>query len=249
MRLVVATGALAAALGIGFGPAAQAAPIAPFATLNVGGQLLNLTLTPDPQNSDLLSFEGLLVSDLFDVQVNGTLSAAALILFGLSAQNFGEDPLSISLSLGVPINPLAPENTARSGITGTLTDDATGNGLSLQPTFLDLDGDGILELLSASVGDPQNLGIDVGPGTMATGVYGPYFATTTVAGSPMLTSLQLDLAMTLTGVGDFAALQGSAQIEAVPEPSSLTLLFHGVAGGIARARCRLSRLGHKRMFG
>jgi hypothetical protein len=244
MKLVVATGALAAALGIGFGPAAHAAPISPFATLHVGGQTLNLTLTPDPTNSDVLSFEGLLVSDLFDVEVNGTLSADALILFGLSAQNFGDDPLGIALSLGVPINPLAPENTAHSGITGTLTDDATGNGLSLQPTLADLDGDGIPELLSASVGDPLNLGVDVGPGTLMTGVYGPYVASNALAGDPLLTSLQLDLAMTLSGAGDFAALQGSAQIQPVPEPSTLTLLCLGAAGVIARARRRLSRAGH-----
>ena len=248
MRLVVATGALAAALGIGFGPAAQAAPISPFATLHVGAQTLNLTLTPDPQNSDVLSFEGLLVTDLYDVEVNGTLSAAALILFGLSAQNFGVDPLNVSLSLGIPINALAPANTALSGISGTLTD-GSGDGFSLQPTMADLDGDGVPELLAASVGDPINLGVDVGLGTTTTGFYGPYVASNFLAGDPQLTSLQLDLAFLVSGNGDFAALQGSAQIQPVPEPSSLALLCLGAAGAVARVRRHLSRSGHTPISG
>ena len=237
MRLVVAASALAAALGVGSSTAVEAAPITPFAALQVGLQTVNLTLTPDPQNSNQLSFDGLATSDLYDVQVNGTLSAAGFILFGLAAQNFGVDPLAVSLALGVPLTPLAPANTVHSGITGTLTD-AADDGFSLQPTSGDLDGDGIPELLAVMAGDPVNLGVDVGLGTTTTGFYGPFLASQGLAGDSSLTSLQLNFAMQLSGNGDFAALQGAAEIQAVPEPSTLTLLSIGAAGLMARARRR-----------
>jgi PEP-CTERM motif len=240
MRLFFATGALAAALGIGFGPTAHAGPISPFGILQVGPSSVNLTLTPDPQNSDVLSFEGLLTSDLFDVQVNGTLDAAGSILFGLAAQNLGTDPLAVSVSLLTPIDPLSPENTVQSGITGTLTDGAT-DGFSLQPTFGDMDGDGVAELMVVSAGDPINLGVDVGPGTTAAGVYGPFLASQGLAGDPLLRSLQLDLALSLSGNGDSAALQGFAQIAPVPEPSTLLMLSMGAAGMMAGVRRRRSR--------
>ena len=238
MRLVFATGALVAALVVGVVPVAHAGSISPFATLTVGGQAVNITLTPDPQNSGVQSFEGLLTTDLFDVQVNGTLDANALILFSLSVENFGTTPLDLSLALGTPIGTLAFVNGAQSGISGTLTD-ATGDGFSLQPTLGDLDTDGLAELLVPFVGDPTNLGIDVGLATMTTGAYGPFTASAFLPGSPLFTSLQVNLGFQLSGNGDFAALQGATQIEsAVAEPATLWLMSTGALALIGRRRRR-----------
>ncbi len=117
-----AIGALFGALllGVGTSAPAQAAPIPPSASVVIGGQIHNLTLTADPTKSTRYFVDEIISSDAFDVQVSATLDADALILFGINVANFGANPLSIALSLGLGVLPFVDPTVAFSSISGTL---------------------------------------------------------------------------------------------------------------------------------
>jgi hypothetical protein len=241
-----ASGALLGALllGVGTSTPAQAAPIPPFATVTVGGQLHNLTLTADPTKSTRYFVDEIISSDAFDVQVSATLDADALILFGVNVANFGANPLSVVLSLGLGILPVIDPTVAFSSISGTLnagpqapTGVTLGVGQSGDP-----DGDGLGEMLVSGF-DGGSLGIDVGLASSAPGLYGP-FSSGFVAGptGPLFTFLQSNLAFSVTGGGDVADLEGITSVQAVPEPGSLGLVGLGLVALAKRLRNRRRRV-------
>lgn len=236
-----AIGALLGALflGVGANPA-QAAPIAPSATVIIGGQLHNLTLTADPTKSTRYFVDEVISSDAFDVQVSATLDADALILFGINVANFGANPLGIALSLSLGVVPFVDPTVAFSSISGTLNAGPQAPaGVTLGVGQLtDPDGDGLGEMLVSGF-DGGSLGIDVGLATSTPGLYGP-FNSGFVAGptGPLFTFLQSSLAFSVTGGGDVADLQGITSVQAVPEPGSLSLVGLGLVALAKRLRNR-----------
>jgi hypothetical protein len=243
-----AIGALLGALllGVGTSTPAQAAPIPPSATVIIGGQLHELTLKVDPTKSTRYFVEEVISSDAFDVQVNATLDADALILFGINVVNLGANPLSVALSLGLGVLPFVDPTVAFSSISGTLNPGAQAPaGLTLGVGQLgDPDGDGLDEMLVSGF-DGGNLGIDVGlaASVPSPGLYGA-FSSGSVAGptGPLFTFLQSNLSFSVTGGGDVADLQGNTSVQAVPEPGSLGLVGLGLVALAKRLRDRRRRV-------
>jgi PEP-CTERM motif len=245
MKRMFAIGALLAGVSLGMAAAVQAAPIAPFATLTVNGQVTTFDLTADPAKSGRFFLEGAVTTDLYEVFVTATLDADPSILFGITVQNFGDAPLDVGFSLGTPIVPFATPAVATSSLRGTLNPGAGAPaGLSVTPTQGDSDGDGVAELLVNTVADPlTSLGVDVGQGVSLAGglpaVYGPFSAGPITAPAGLFTFLQADLGFTLTGGGDVADLQGLTELRAIPEPSTIGLLGLGLIALGRRVRARM----------
>ena len=107
-------------LGAGTSTSAQAAPITGFASLIVGGQLHDLTVTADPTKSTRFFVDEVISSDAFDVHVTATLDGGAFILFGINVANFGANPLTVLLSMAVNVLPVVDPTIAFSSIRGTL---------------------------------------------------------------------------------------------------------------------------------
>jgi hypothetical protein len=237
-----AIGALIGALLLGAGTStpAQAAPIAPFASVIIGGQVHNLTLTADPTKSTRYFVDELILADAFEVAVKATLDADALILFGINVANFGANPLSIALSLGLGVLPFVDPTVAFSSISGTLNAGAQAPaGVTLQNGQLgDSDGDGLNEMLVSGF-DGGNLGIDVGLSSSAQGLYGAFGSGPVVGPTgPLFTFLESSLSFSVTGGGDVADLEGITTVQAVPEPGSITLVGLGLIAVARRLRSR-----------
>ena len=227
-------------VGVGTSAPAEAAPIPPSATVSIGGQIHNLTLTADPTKSTRYFVEEVISSDAFDVQVSATLDADALILFGINVANFGANTLNIALSLSLGVLPFVDPTTAFSSIGGSLNAGPQApTGVTLGVAQLgDGDGDGLGEMLVNGF-DGGNLGIDVGLGSSVPGLYGP-FSSGFVPGptGPLFTFLQSSLAFSVTGGGDVADLEGITSVQAVPEPGSLGLVGLGLVALARRLRAR-----------
>jgi hypothetical protein len=238
MRRFIAIGALL--LGIGMSSPLQAAPIAPFAEVTIGGQLHVLTLIADPTKSTRYFVDEFISSDAFDVHVNATLDADGLILFGINVANLGANTLTAFLSLGLGLVPIVEPTVAFSSIGGTLNAGTQApGGIALGVNQLgDPDGDGLNEMLVSSF-DGGSLGIDVGLASSATGLYGA-FGSGPVAGptGPLFTFLESDLAFSISGGGDIADLQGITSVQAVPEPASISLVGLGLVAVARRLRDR-----------
>jgi hypothetical protein len=237
MRRFFAIGALALLLGVGMSAPLQAAPIAPFAELTVGGQVHILTLTADPTKSTRYFVDLIISSDAFDVHVTATLDADASILFGINASNLGANTLTAFLSLGLGILPLVENTAVFSSIAGTLNAGAQPGGVTLGVNQSgDPDGDGLDEMLVNSF-DGGNLGVDVGLASSATGLYGPLSASLAGPTGPF-TFLASTLGFSISGGGDVADLQGITTVQAVPEPASIGLVGMGLIALARRLRDR-----------
>jgi hypothetical protein len=229
-------------LGVGTSTPVEAAPIAPFVTVTVGGQIHELALTADPTKSTRFFVDDVILSDAFTIQVNATLDADAVLLFGINAVNLGTNPLSIALSMGLGILPFVEPTVAFSSINGSLNAAQAPDGVTLgvgQPG--DPDGDGLNEMLVSEF-DGGNLGIDVGLASSVPGLFAPFSSGIVEGPTGLFTFLKSNLAFTITGGGDVADLHGITAVQAVPEPGSLGLLGLGLIAVAKRLRDRRRRV-------
>jgi len=170
------------------------------------------------------------------MMISAAIDQDPSIAYGISVTDFGA-PSSFSFTFTSPIVPTGSPNVVTASLVGGLTD-ATGNGISMTPTQADLDGDGLLELQTSSVGlggPTTNMGVDVGPAFTAPpgapGALHNYLST--VAGPKPgpgpgpFDTISTTLAFGLSGDGDIASMTGFASIE-VPEPGILGLVLAGV---------------------
>jgi hypothetical protein len=161
-------------------------------------------------------------------------------LFGITAANFGANPLTVLLSLGLGVLPIVDPTLAFSSIRGTLnagTQAPAGVTLGVNQSG-DSDGDGLNEMLVSSF-DGGNLGIDVGLTSSTQGLYGA-FGSGPVTGptGPLFTFLESSLNFSITGGGDVADLQGITAVQVVPEPASISLVGLGLVALAKRMRDR-----------
>lgn len=184
-------------------------------------------------------------NDEYLIDMNVTLDPDPQISYGIAVTDFGA-PSLFSFTFTTPIIFGGGPSTVSSSVVGGLTDFG-GNGVSITPSagLGDPDGDTTSELQVATVGvPPTNMGVDVGLAQThpagnagANYTYGAYTAGPIAGpGVTAWTSLQLDVAFTLSGGSDTAVLTGFASI--VPEPSSVVMALAGVAGLVAAARRR-----------
>jgi hypothetical protein len=170
-------------------------------------------------------------------------SAAAVSLsLSVTVTDLGE-PSAFLVSFSIPIVINAPTLVTAS-LSGTLTDGGT-DGVSIAPISgaLDSDGDGILEILVATVNSfTVNLGVDVGPASTTAGAYGPFSAGPQAYLGPLApTTLDLTLSFRLSGGGDSASFNGIVtlvEVAAVSEPATVWLLMSGAAVIVLRRQHR-----------
>lgn len=184
----------------------------------------------------------------------GRLDPDPSIAYGVSVIDFGA-PSNFNFTFSTPIVPTSAPTSVNASIAAGLTDSAgSANGVSITPTLADMDGDGIAEIQIAEVNGPTNLGVDVGPAASypllpppvpgANYVYQDSAGPQAGPGPGPYTTLSINLAFQLSGGGDIAALTGFAEINTVPEPSTMTL-GGLVAVGVLAALVNRRRRGQR----
>lgn len=182
------------------------------------------------------------------ITINAALDPDPSIAYGVSVIDFGA-PSNFAFLFSTPIVPTSAPTSVNASIAGGLTDSATSaNGVTISPTLADMDGDGIAEIQIAFVDGSTNMGVDVGPAAsfpllppMVPGANYTYQHSAGPLAGPgpgPYTTLSVNLAFSLSGGGDIAALTGFAEIVTVPEPSSLALLASAAAGLVLAVRRR-----------
>jgi hypothetical protein len=224
----------------------------PSVTVEVDGHSYQVPLEPIP-GTDRLAIPAREWVDEEEYEVrllNGTLDPDPSIAYGIAVTDFGA-PSNFSFVFTTPIVPTAAPTVVDASISGGLTDQ-TGNGVTISPTLLDLDGDGTPEVQIAEVDDgiptTTNMGVDVGPlqaypagPAGANHVYQFSAGPQAGPGGGPYDTLRVRLAFGLTGGGDIASLTGFAQVNTIPEPSSLLLLGLGACGVAYTIRRRRAR--------
>lgn len=176
------------------------------------------------------------------ITLSGLMDPDPSIAYGLAVTDFGA-PSSFAFIFSTPIVPVGTPNVVDASIVGGLTD-FTGDGASITPTLLDMDGDTIAEVQVAEVFGPlTNMGVDVGPSLVvgagpagALTSYGSHtFGPIAGPGPGPWTGLQTTTAFSLSGGGDIVSLTGFAQI-VIPEPASMGLMGLGLMMLIRRNR-------------
>jgi hypothetical protein len=173
----------------------------------------------------------------FTAMISGQGDPDPSVLYGLGITDFGA-PSSFSFTFSSPIVATGPPTISRAQISGGVND-VGGGGVSITPTLADMDGDGIAEVQTASVGAPlTNMGVDVGLAQAHVGPIGAHYEYQSAPATPYAfgpiggpaggpwTLLSVTAAFSLTGGGDSAALTGFAAV-AVPEPSTWLLMLGG----------------------
>ncbi len=173
----------------------------------------------------------------FQVTITGELNPDPSIAYGLAVTDFGA-PSVFGFFFSTPIVLPVGGTVVDASIAGALND-VTGNGVSITPTGASLQ--------TASVSVPATgLGVDVGPavsgGPGPRGAFYPFtFAAGPIAGpfnAGGFATLSTTTSFTGSGGGDIAVITGFAQINSVPEPSSVALLGLASLGLAIAARRR-----------
>jgi len=210
---------------------AATAPIAPFASVTVDGETVDLSQYITLREGSKLAF-----LDTGDLTINGNMTAVynsdPFITFGATTINAGPGPVIYSFLFGTPIVPglysLATSTggvTLTSGVTGLST---VANGGVYAPAFIS--GYGTVAAV------PTNLGVDLGVGPVIAGPGPAFGTTTTVPYGPGLNAfaptfydnLEAIVSYTQTDTGSVASWSGAVTLNSIiPEPSSVIMLGMG----------------------
>jgi len=213
--LIVAGLALSAQGGVIMGPTAEVL------VNNQSTDLIVRTLFDDTQG--VWTMSGDVETAEYKITISATTKEDPFIQYGVTAQNFMAVPQTFSFAFSTPIVP-APYSAAFASVSGSMTDDISGNGVTITPVFA--------KLQRAFAAAPvTNLGVDVGNG--GTGGPGAPLMSYTLAADSLnntfaptsFNTLSLNLDFTLTA-NDVATFNGGVEI--TPEPGCLSLL--GLAG-------------------
>lgn len=185
-----------------------------------------LTLVEDEEPDDG-SYWSFFKGKEYEVMVSGSVDYDPSIGYGIAVTDVGA-PSSFLFLFSSPIAATPGPTVVASSIVGGLQD-ATGDGVSVTPTFA------ALQLATTSPPASTTLGVDVGPavsgGPGAPGAFYSYgsFAVGPIAGPGPgpFTQLDAQAAFKLSGGGDIFTFNGFASINTVPEPSSFVLLGVG----------------------
>jgi hypothetical protein len=179
----------------------------------------------------------------YKIQISGAMNPDPIASYGITVTDFGT-PSTFGFFFSTPIALGAGPTTVNASVSGSLGD-FTGNGVSITPTLGDPDGDGLPELQVNSVTSPTtNMGVDVGLANShaaappTTYPLGPYNAGPQPGPAGPWSTLDMTVGFTLSGGGDTATLNGLAQIETVPEPSTLVLGALSILGLVWHIRRR-----------
>ncbi|HEY2894324.1 MAG TPA: PEP-CTERM sorting domain-containing protein [Pirellulales bacterium] len=229
------------------GPAnfASASTIAAQASASVDGTNYSVPMGFDPDSglygvgswdSTKQDFTGWSVQTAdYKIQISGAMNPDPISSYGITVTDFGA-PSTFGFFFSTPITLAAGPTTVFASVSGSLGD-FTGNGVSITPTQADMDGDGLPELQVNTVGGPTtNMGVDVGLANShlaappQTYPLGPYNAGPQPGPAGPWSTLDMTVGFMLSGGGDTATLNGLAQIETVPEPSTFVLGALGLLG-------------------
>lgn len=176
-----------------------------------------------------------------DYEVSGVVEAKfdPYISYGFSVQNFTGAPQTYAFHFESAIMPIIGDNTVYASFAGSATD-VSGNGIYMNATLPDSDGDGDSEFAVTTL-NGVNAGIDVGTDFSNPGgfpgrsyVVGPY-EDGPQAGpvAPVQwDQMAVDVEFELSPNFDVATVNGFSSIDVapIPEPSALLLLGGGLLG-------------------
>ncbi|HTM54093.1 MAG TPA: PEP-CTERM sorting domain-containing protein [Pirellulales bacterium] len=231
---------------------ASATVVAAIASASVDGTSYDVPVGSNPDglfgigswDSSKQNFTGWSVQTAdYKIQISGAMDPDPISSYGITVTDFGA-PSTFGFFFSTPIALGPGPTTVNASVSGSLGD-FTGNGVSITPTLGDPDGDGFPELQVNTVGLPTtNMGVDVGLANAhaaappTTYPLGPYNAGPQPGPAGPWSTLDMTVGFILSGGGDTATLNGLAQIETVPEPSTFVLGALSILGLVWHIRRR-----------
>ena len=160
----------------------------------------------------------------------GATPAPAFSITQTVTLDAGAAPTTFSVDLPVTFPAILAPTTVSITLSGTLTD-RLPDGVSLTPTLVDGDTDGLAEIFAVFVGlgSPSIHLVDLGPASSVAGAYGPFSEALTGLGS--IDHLRVAFDLTLSAL-DSAVLVATVRINeptsSVPWAGGLWLLVGGI---------------------
>lgn len=191
---------------------------------------------------------GLVAQSTVQLKANGNIDPT--MTYSFSAKNNTAVNQTFTFSYGESIVPPVSGNYfINADIAGSVTRGNTTQNAQITPVLGDFDGDGISEIQTLKLSTDGgltflNAGVDVGTAHTSAFKTNP-FGTDYAEAYGNLSSInywQFDVAFSLTPNKDATALSGSAEISAIPEPSTSAIML-GVASLALVVRCRRPRVG------
>jgi len=161
----------------------------------------------------------------------GPPPAPALNITSTVTLDAGSGPTTFSVDVPVSFSAIPAPTTVSITLSGTLTD-RLPDGVSLTPTLVDGDTDGLAEILAVflGLGSPSIHVVDLGPASSVAGAYGP-FSAGPFTGLGSIDSLRVTFDLTLSAF-DSAVLVATILINeptsSVPWAGGLWLLVGGI---------------------